>query len=267
MQRTLSIAMTLLFLAAPAVAQNAPAGRAAAPRQSIRKAAPPRAGGQPAAETAAAPAGNSGLRDQKEKVSYSLGLDIGRTLKMQAIDVDMNIIMQGCQDGLTGAQPLLTDEQIQEVMQTLQQEIMAREQQKMQAASGQNEDEGSKFLEANKKAKGVVTLPSGLQYKVVKMGSGPKPKATDTVKTHYKGTLISGTEFDSSYKRGEPAVFPVNQVIPGWTEALQLMPVGSKWELYVPAKLAYGERGAGQEIGPNSTLIFEVELLGIEAPQ
>jgi FKBP-type peptidyl-prolyl cis-trans isomerase FklB len=113
----------------------------------------------------------------------------------------------------------------------------------------------------------VVTLPSGLQYKVVKMGSGPKPKATDTVKTHYKGTLISGTEFDSSYKRGEPAVFPVNQVIPGWTEALQLMPVGSKWELYVPAKLAYGERGAGQEIGPNSTLIFEVELLGIEAPQ
>jgi FKBP-type peptidyl-prolyl cis-trans isomerase len=211
-----------------------------------------------------APSATGGLADQKQKISYSLGLDVGRTLKMQQIQVDPQLILRGIQDGLSSAKPLLSDAEIREVMEALQQEMLAREMERSKTIGAQNLEEGERFLAENKKQQGVVTLPSGLQYKVLKAGNGKRPKATDTVTTHYKGTLLDGTEFDSSYKRGEPTTFQLNQVIPGWTEALQLMPVGSKWELYVPAKLAYGERGAGGDIGPNATLIFQVELLGIE---
>jgi len=149
-------------------------------------------------------------------------------------------------------------------MTTFRAEMMKKQQAKATEASDTNKQVGQKFLAANKAKEGVVTLPSGLQYKIIKQGDGPKPTASDTVVTNYRGTLIDGTEFDSSYKRGEPATFPVGQVIKGWTEALQLMPVGSKWQLYIPSDLAYGERSPGGEIGPNSTLIFDIELLSIQ---
>jgi FKBP-type peptidyl-prolyl cis-trans isomerase len=250
------LAATTFLAAGPPQAER-PAATARQARRQVNLAAQ-----QPTAGQADAPSGP--LQTQQQKVSYSLGLDIGRTLRMQQIEADPDIIVRGIQDGLSGAQPLLTDEQIQQVMQRLQQEVVARETEKAKALGAKNQQEGERFLAENKKRQGVVTLPSGLQYRVLKMGSGKRPKATDMVTTHYRGTLLDGSEFDSSYKRGEPASFQLNQVIPAWTEALQLMPVGSKWELYVPAQLAYGERGAGTDIGPNATLIFEVELLGIE---
>ncbi|MDC4225358.1 MAG: FKBP-type peptidyl-prolyl cis-trans isomerase [Candidatus Manganitrophus sp.] len=208
-------------------------------------------------------ADKSDLKTQKDKVSYSIGLDIGRNLKDQSIEVDPKLLAQGIQDATSGKH-LLTDEEIQKVMSTFREEMQAKAAAQAKVIGDKNLKEGNAFLAENKKKKGVVTLPSGLQYKIITAGTGKKPKATDTVKTNYKGTLIDGTEFDSSYKRGEPASFPVEGVIPGWTEALQLMPVGSKWQLVVPPSLAYGPRGAGQAIGPNATLIFEVELLAIE---
>jgi FKBP-type peptidyl-prolyl cis-trans isomerase FklB len=152
-------------------------------------------------------------------------------------------------------------------MMAVQAEYRQQQQERMQQLGAANKTEGETFLAANKAKDGVVTLPSGLQYKILKAGAGPKPAATDTVTVNYRGTLINGTEFDSSYKRGQPATFGVTGVIKGWTEALQLMPVGSKWQLFIPADLAYGERGAGADIAPNATLIFEVELLSIKAPE
>lgn len=208
-------------------------------------------------------ADKSDLKTQKDKVSYSIGLDIGRNLKDQSIEVDPKLLSQGIQDAISGKH-LLTDEEIQKVMSTFREEIQAKAAAQAKVVGDKNLKEGDAFLAENKKKKGVVTLPSGLQYKILTAGTGKKPKATDTVTTNYKGTLIDGTEFDSSYKRGEPASFPVEGVIPGWTEALKLMPVGSKWQLVVPPSLAYGPRGAGQAIGPNATLIFEVELLSIQ---
>jgi FKBP-type peptidyl-prolyl cis-trans isomerase FklB len=159
---------------------------------------------------------------------------------------------------------LMTDDEARAALMQLQAEVRNKQQEKMKVAGEMNKKEGAEFLEANKTKEGVVTLPSGLQYKILTEGTGPKPAASDTVVCNYRGTLISGTEFDSSYKRGQPASFPVNGVIKGWTEALQLMPVGSKWQLFVPAELGYGDRGAGGEIGPGATLIFEVELLSIQ---
>lgn len=208
-------------------------------------------------------ADKSDLKTQKDKVSYSIGLDIGRNLKDQSIEVDPKLLSQGIQDAISGKH-LLTDEEIQGVMATFRQEMQAKAAAQAKEIGDKNLKEGNAFQAENKKKKGVVTLPSGLQYKIITAGTGKKPKATDTVTTNYKGTLVDGTEFDSSYKRGEPASFPVQGVIPGWTEALQLMPVGSKWQLVVPPSLAYGPRGAGQAIGPNATLVFEVELLSIQ---
>ena len=208
-------------------------------------------------------ADKSDLKTQKDKASYSIGLDIGRNLKDQSIDVDPKLLAQGVQDAISGKQ-LLTDEEIKGVMATFQKEMQAKAAAQTKEIGDKNLKEGKAFLEENKKKKGVVALPSGLQYKIITAGTGKKPKASDTVTTNYKGTLIDGTEFDSSYKRGQPASFPVQGVIPGWTEALQLMPVGSKWQLFVPPNLAYGPRGAGHAIGPNATLIFEVELLSIQ---
>ena len=215
----------------------------------------------PAATPADQPIGP--LKNQKDKVSYSIGLDIGGTLKRQLIDVNEELMHKGIQDGLSGAKPILTDEQTKEIMATFQKDMMAKQAAAKKVTGEKNAAEAKKFLEENKKKEGVKTTASGLQYKVLKEGTGPSPKATDTVKVNYRGTTIDGTEFDSSYKRGQPATFPVNRVIKGWTEALQLMKVGSKYQLFVPADLAYGERGAGSDIGPNATLMFDVELLGI----
>jgi len=206
----------------------------------------------------------SALKDPKDKVSYSIGLDIGSTLKKQNIDVNTDTLIAGLKDALSGAKPQMTEEQMKETMMNFSKELRDKQQAAMQEATQKNAATGEKFLEENKKKPGVKTTASGLQYKVLKEGTGPSPKETDTVVTNYRGTLINGTEFDSSYKRNEPVTFPVSGVIKGWTEALQLMKKGSKYQLFVPANLAYGPRGAGQDIGPNETLIFEVELLDIK---
>jgi FKBP-type peptidyl-prolyl cis-trans isomerase FklB len=206
------------------------------------------------------------LKDEKEKVSYSIGLDIGNTFKKQNMDINPDILQAGLRDALSGKTPLLNDEQVKETMAEYSKTMMEAQANRAKEAGKKNLEIGAKFLAENKGKEGVKTTPSGLQYKVLKEGSGTPPTAVDTVETHYRGTLINGTEFDSSYKRNEPATFPVNAVIKGWTEALQLMKPGSKYQLFIPADLAYGERGAGQDIGPNETLIFEVELLGVKPP-
>lgn len=206
------------------------------------------------------------LKEPKDKVSYSIGLDIGATLKRQHIDINTDALSAGLKDAITGAKPLLSDEQVKETMQNFSKEISEKQQAAAKEAATKNAAEGTKFLADNKAKPGVKTTASGLQYKVLKEGTGPSPKETDLVVTHYRGTLLDGTEFDSSYKRNEPLTFQVNGVIKGWTEALQLMKKGGKYQLFIPGNLAYGERGAGQEIGPNQTLIFEVELIDIKPP-
>jgi FKBP-type peptidyl-prolyl cis-trans isomerase FklB len=208
------------------------------------------------------------LKDKKDKVSYGIGMSFGSNLRMNLkndeIEVDHELILRGMRDSLTGAPTALDENQLKEVLNGLQAEVGAKQEARAKAAVEKNKKAGDEFLAANKAKEGVVTLPSGLQYKVLKEGEGPSPKATDLVETHYKGTLIDGTEFDSSYKRNQTAVFPVNGVIAGWTEALQKMKVGSKWQLVIPSELAYGAKGAGNLIGPNATLVFEVELLAIK---
>ncbi|MCU7497440.1 MAG: FKBP-type peptidyl-prolyl cis-trans isomerase [Ignavibacteria bacterium] len=205
------------------------------------------------------------LKTSKDKVSYSIGLDIGKTLKKQSIDINEEALLQGIKDAIKkDSLYLLTDAEIQQTMMNFQKEMMDKQTAKLKELGEKNKKEGDAFLAANKNKPGVKTTASGLQYKVVSSGNGPTPKLTDKVKVNYRGTLVNGTEFDNSYKRGEPIVFNVNSVIKGWTEALQLMKVGDKWQLYIPAELAYGEQGAAQIIPPNSTLIFDVELLGIE---
>jgi FKBP-type peptidyl-prolyl cis-trans isomerase len=194
----------------------------------------------------------------------NIGTGYSQGLKKQSVDVDWNLIAQGMKDAAAGSKTRLTQDEAKAVLNEVQTEIQKQQQDKTQQAAAANKTEGEAFLAANKSKDGVVTLPSGLQYKILTAGAGPKPTASDSVKCNYRGTLIDGKEFDSSYKRGQPATFEVGQVIKGWTEALQLMPVGSKWQIFVPSSLGYGERGAGAEIGPNATLIFEVELLSIE---
>jgi FKBP-type peptidyl-prolyl cis-trans isomerase len=225
--------------------------------------APPAAANQ----NAAANQTPSPFKDQKEKLGYAIGMFLANRVRPQAAEFDANSVAQGLKDGLSGGKTLLTEEESTATINQWQTEMRAKQEQKMQQEGEANKKEGEAFLAANKSKEGVVTLPSGLQYKVIKQGTGPKPTASDTVVCNYKGTLINGTEFDSSYKRGEPATFPVSGVIKGWTEALQLMPVGSKWQLFIPSDLAYGPRAVGNDIGPNSTLIFEVELLSIQPKQ
>ena len=204
------------------------------------------------------------LKTQKDKFSYALGMKMGANLQKQSVPVDPAILARGLKDGLAGGKTLLTDDEAQAALKAMQDDLRAKQQAKIQEAAGANKKEGEAFLAANKGKDGVVALASGMQYKILKEGTGPKPVATDSVVCNYQGTLINGKEFDSSYKRGQPATFPVNGVIKGWTEALQLMPVGSKWQLFIPSELAYGDRGAGADIGPGATLVFEVELLSIE---
>ena len=204
------------------------------------------------------------LKNQKDKLSYIIGVDIGKNLKNQSIDIDPEILARGIKDAVTGKKTLMTEQEIQETTAAFQKEMTAKQEERAKKMGEKNKKEGEAFLAENKQREGVRTLPSGLQYKVIKEGTGKKPKLTDTVVTHYRGTLIDGTEFDSSYRRGKAAAFPVNGVIPGWVEALQLMAEGSKWQLFVPPNLAYGERGAGRDIGSNATLIFEIELISIQ---
>src|SRR6266852_5192864 len=204
------------------------------------------------------------LTTAQDKFSYALGMNLGTSLHRQSVPVDPNILLRGLKDSLAGGKTLLTEDQAKAALTEVQNEMRKKQQEQMQAAGEVNKKEGEAFLAANKSKDGIVTLPSGLQYKVLTQGTGPKPTSADTVVCNYRGTLINGTEFDSSYKRGQPATFPVGGVIKGWTEALQLMPVGSKWQLFIPSDLAYGERAPGPEIAPDSTLIFEVELLSIQ---
>jgi FKBP-type peptidyl-prolyl cis-trans isomerase len=206
----------------------------------------------------------SAFATEKERLSYAIGMNVGSGLRKQDIEVDPNLLLQGLKDALAGGKTQMTDEEVRATFQQLQNSLKAKQEEKMKLAAESNKKEGDAFLAANKTKQGVVVLPSGLQYKILTQGTGPKPTPADSVVCNYKGTLINGTEFDSSYKRGEPATFPVTRVIKGWTEALQLMPTGSKWQLFVPPDLAYGERGAGNDIGPNATLVFEVELLSIQ---
>jgi FKBP-type peptidyl-prolyl cis-trans isomerase FklB len=204
------------------------------------------------------------LTNPKQKTSYAIGLDIASSLKRQELDVDAKAIAAGIADGFAG-KPALTDEEQKAAIMDFQKAAMAKAEEKQKTAAANNLKAGEAFLAANAKKDGVKTTASGLQYKVLSSGAGPSPKTTDVVKVNYTGKLVDGTVFDSSVRRGEPATFPVNGVIPGWTEALQLMKVGDKWQLVIPPKLAYGDNGPGP-IGPNSTLIFDVELLGIEKP-
>jgi FKBP-type peptidyl-prolyl cis-trans isomerase FklB len=204
------------------------------------------------------------LKTDKEKLSYGIGMDIGGNLKRQSVEVDPDLLAKGLKDSYGGGKTILTEDQARQAITDFQKTLMAKQAETMQKLSEKNKADGEKFLSENAKKEGVKTLPSGLQYKEITPGKGKSPKSTDTVTTHYKGTLIDGTEFDSSYKRGQPATFPVSGVIPGWTEALQLMKEGAKWQLFVPSNIAYGERGAGREIGPNATLIFEVELISVK---
>ncbi len=204
------------------------------------------------------------LEDKEHKLSYALGLNFSDQLKKQlGLTIDVDVFVQGFKDGYTGESPLLSPDEALKILIEMQEEQRAQQQAEKNKMAEKNKKAGEAFLAENMKKEGVVALDSGLQYKVIKAGDGPKPKKTDAVSCHYRGTLLDGTQFDSSYDRGQPAQFRVDQLIPGWTEALQLMPTGSKWELYIPSYLAYGARPAGQ-ISPNSTLIFELELIEIK---
>jgi FKBP-type peptidyl-prolyl cis-trans isomerase len=240
--------------------QTAPA----ASKSTVKKTAPA-AARKTTATTATKSAATPALTTEKDKLSYVLGADMGKRLKDASIDVDAKIMARGISDALNGAKAAMTDDEIRATMTNFQQALQQKQAAAIKDMSDKNRKEGEEFLAQNKTKEGVVTLPSGLEYKILKAGDGPKPTATDKVKCSYRGTLLNGKEFDSSYKRNEPVTFPVNGVIKGWTEALQLMPVGSKWQLFIPPDLAYGERGAGNDIEPNSTLVFEVELVSIEA--
>ena len=254
------------FEAGLAVAQNSTttsnsAAPAAKPQTSST--AKPRTHSTAKAATSAGTAHSSPLLStQKAKTSYAIGINLGKGLRHQSLDIDPVLVSRGLKDGLAGGKALMTDEEIQGTLMQLQTQINAKQQELIKQMGDTNKKNGDAFLAANKSKPGVVTLPSGLQYKVLTQGNGPKPTKDDTVVCNYRGTFIDGTEFDSSYKRGQPATFGVGQVIKGWTEALQIMPVGSKWQLYIPSDMAYGEGGRG--IPPNSTLIFEVELISIQ---
>jgi FKBP-type peptidyl-prolyl cis-trans isomerase FklB len=274
MRKSLTLAVTAvaagIFVLGYAQAQQTP------PASTAQTTPPASATQTPGTTTTKPPAAKPGttvakkptvltLTTQKQKASYAIGLNIGKSMHKDSVDVDPSILLRGLRDGLAGTKPLLTDDEARAAMVALQADLRKKGEEKMLVQGEANKKEGDAFLAENKTKDGVVALPSGLQYKILKEGTGPKPAATDTVVCQYKGTLLDNTEFDSSYKRGQPATFPVSGVIKGWTEALQLMPVGSKWELFIPPDLAYGARGGpGGGIGPNATLVFEVELVSIQ---
>lgn len=215
----------------------------------------------PAAQT---PAPESGLKTEKEKTSYAVGMEMGKGIKAQGIDVDQAVLMQGLKDALSDAKPQMSDLEVRQVIVALQQQIRQKQMEAQKAAAAENKAKGDAYLADNAKKPGVVALPDGLQYKVISAGQGKKPAESDTVLCNYKGRFIDGTEFDSSERAGRPVPFEVKNVIPGFKEVLQMMPVGSKWQVVIPANLAYGENGAANVIGPNSTLVFEIELVSIQ---
>jgi FKBP-type peptidyl-prolyl cis-trans isomerase FklB len=270
MRKPLIVVRTLLVVGV-ALLGNAVAQTSADPSQTPPAKKPAAPAAKSSSSTAKKPGATASqgavtaLTTTKQKASYAIGMNWGTGLHRQGVDVDSAALVQGMKDALAGGKTLLTEEEARAALQQLQSEMQAKQQAKAAQEGEGNKKEGDTFLAANKTKEGVVTLPSGLQYKILTPGTGPKPTAADSVVCNYKGTLINGTEFDSSYKRGEPATFPVTGVIKGWTEALQLMPVGSKWQLVIPSDLAYGPRGTpGGPIGPNATLIFEVELMSIK---
>lgn len=254
-----------IILAGSGMAQQAPASNSQQTPATKTQTAP-------ASKTHPASAAKSAntltLKTEKDKLSYAIGLNVGKSLQnniqKDSLDIEPAILARAVKDVLAGGETLLTDDEAKAIITALQTDLRQKQEAKMKELGDANKKEGDEFLAANKAKEGVVTLPSGLQYKILIAGTGPKPTASDTVICNYKGTLLDNTEFDSSYKRGKPATIPVGHVIKGWTEALQLMPVGSKWQLFIPSDLAYGERGAGGTIGPNATLIFEVELISIQ---
>ena len=205
------------------------------------------------------------MKNTKEKVSYCIGLESGKSIRQQFTDIDVNLLNEGFLDGLNSTAPKLSQEEIRSILVALREQIAMQQKEYISQLAEENKKAGEAFLSTNKQKEGVVTLPSGLQYKSLKEGSGEKPSLFDVVNVHYKGAFIDGRVFDSSYERGQPQAFPVNRTIHGWSEALQKMKVGDKWQIFVPHYLAYGEQGYGPEIGPNSTLVFEMELLGIQA--
>jgi FKBP-type peptidyl-prolyl cis-trans isomerase FklB len=245
-------------------ATTPPAPSSNSPQTPPTKTTPKSPAAKPGTATAKTPAPLT-LKTQKDKASYAIGLNIGKSMHKDSVEIDPAILLRGLKDGLAGAKPLLTDDEARASVVALQADLRKKQEEKMLAQGEANKKAGDAFLAENKTKDGVVTLPSGLQYKILTEGTGPKPSTTDVVVCHYKGTLLDNTEFDSSYKHGQPATFPVTGVIKGWTEALQLMPVGSKWQLFIPSDLAYGARGGpGGAIGPNATLVFEVELMSIQ---
>jgi FKBP-type peptidyl-prolyl cis-trans isomerase len=265
------LAGTVIFGGNARAQQSAPAGGQQPPAAAAQTA--------PAAKTQTTPAAKTGqstaakrpvapltLKTDKDKLSYAVGMNIGRSIHSQSMEIDPAILLRGLKDEMAG-KTVMTDMEAHNTLMQAQQEAKKKADETRQASMEPNKKAGDAFLAANKTKEGVVTLPSGLQYKILKEGTGPKPTPSDSVVCNYRGTLIDGKEFDSSYKRGQPATFPVGQVIKGWTEALQLMPVGSKWQLFVPPDLAYGDRGAGPDIGPGATLIFEVELISIKGKE
>lgn len=250
--------LALGLLACGVSAQQAPAkAPATPPAKSPAPAKAPAAAGQSAATA-------PGLKTQKEKVSYAIGMEMGKGVKAQGIDVDPAVLAQGLRDAMTGAKPQMSEDELKQVITGLQTEMRQKQMQAQEMAAAENKTKGDAFLAENGKKDGVVTLPDGLQYKILTPGQGKKPAETDTVMCNYKGTFVDGTEFDSSAQAGKPVPFEVKNVIPGFKEVLQMMPVGSKWQVFVPSNLAYGERGAGGVIGPNATLVFEIELVGIQ---
>jgi FKBP-type peptidyl-prolyl cis-trans isomerase FklB len=202
--------------------------------------------------------------DEEPKLSYSIGYQVGGDFKRQGLEIDPELVVKGVLDAQAGSEPLMTSGEMRETLTELKQQATAAAEQQREEQARKNLADGESFLAENAEQKGVRTLPSGLQYQVLSEGEGSPPAATDTVTVQYRGTLIDGREFDSSYARGEPATFPLDRVIPGWTEGLQLMRPGAKYRLFVPSQLAYGERGAPPKIGPNTTLVFEVELLSVQ---
>lgn len=246
-------------------------GQALAAEQ--QKASPKAKNQKDKATTAELAKSKTELKSEKQKLSYTLGYDVGRRMKQGSVDLDTEIFVKALRDGLSGAEGALTDEEMRAALVPLQEEMKAKRAEEMKKKAEANKEvadknkaEGTAFLTENAKKDGIVTLPSGLQYKIAKEGAGKTPQKSDTVEVHYRGTLINGTEFDSSHKRGKPVTFGVDKVIKGWTEALQLMKEGSQWTLYIPSDLAYGDRGAGNMIGPNQALVFDVELLSVKEP-
>jgi FKBP-type peptidyl-prolyl cis-trans isomerase len=260
MRKTLILPVVLLLAVATAAGAQSgkPAQKPAA--QPAKPAAQP-------AQPSAPPAAGAPTRSVEDRASYVIGYNLGRSLKQNEINANTDLLTQGLRDALSGAKGMLTDEEMQATMQEFQQKVMAAQEAKQKVLGEKNKAEGEAFLAKNKARAGVKTTASGLQYEVLKEGTGPTPKPTDTVTVNYLGTLVDGTKFDSSYDRKEPATFVLNQVIPGWTEGVQLMKVGSKYKFYIPAALGYGERGAGGVIGPNAPLVFEIELVSIGKPE